>query len=342
MRFKRKLRTNEYEGSFTRPCHALGSEQTLSRGCPSSESPLEGVLPSCQPPPGCPNPSAHDVGTLTSPHTPPMAGWNSRPGNPLDMECAGVPGGVKGKRVSQPQLPSQCPHWFHEHRCSLPPSLLAAGVGGGVSALDHGAVRVSRPFHCPVPACGLPLATGCPWPHSCSASSCSSWAAAGHGSSTPHAFASPTKVRGSSGSAPAWEGWESILQGAKGWSGLGETGSPVAVTSPHSGPSGCFRAAAPSTVPEDATPVLLPLEKEVGQRMPCPGPAEHWDQRDPSAHTHCEPLLVCPGLGLNCAPLGNVPCLQLKGTLSPRTVSPASSSASHQHSASIPAQPFCF
>lgn len=36
-------------------------------------------------------------------------------------------------------------------------------------------------------------------------------------------------------------------------------------------------------------------------------------------------LLVCPGLGLNWVSLGNVPCLQLTGTLSPRKVSPASS-----------------
>lgn len=257
----------------------------------------------------------HGVGTLTSPHTPPHGRLEQLAWEPPGHGMCWSSWGVEGKRVSQPQLPSQCPHWFHEHRCSLPPSLLAAGLGGGISALDHGAVRVSRPFHCPGPACGLPLATGCPWPHSCSASSCSSWAAAGHGSSTPHAFASPTKVRGSSGSAPAWKGWESILQGAKGWSGLGQTGSPVAVavTSPHSGPSGCFRAAAPSTVPEDATPVLLPLEKEVGQRIPCPDPAEHWDQRGPSAQTHCDPLLVCPGLGLNCVPLGNVPAFSSKG-----------------------------
>lgn len=48
---------------------------------------------------------------------------------------------------------------------------------------------------CRAPQCTLPPAAGCPSSHSSSASSCSSRAAARHGSSTPRAFASPTKVR---------------------------------------------------------------------------------------------------------------------------------------------------
>lgn len=60
----------------------------------------------------------------------------------------------------------------------------------------------------------------------------------------------------------------------------------VAVTSPNSGPSECFKGAASSTVPGDAATVLLASEK-VEQGMPCPDPAEHWDQRG------CVLLLRC-------------------------------------------------
>lgn len=225
-------------------------------------------MPSCQSPPGCPNPSAPRYHTMWAcwhhPAHLPMAGWNSLPVKSLDKECAGALRGVKGQRVSQAQLlsHSQCPHWFREHSCSLPPSLLAAGVGGDILVLDHGAVRASRACHCPVSACGLHLATACPSSHSCSASSCSSWAAAGHGSSMPHAFASPTKVRGSLGFAPCLgglRGQRASCREKKDAQGLGAQAALWSwLYSPHSGPPGCFRGAASSTVPEDAVPVLLP------------------------------------------------------------------------------------
>lgn len=79
---------------------------SLSRGCPSSESPWEGwrvLLPSHQPSPGCPNPSSPRFHTMWAcwhhPTHLPWAGWNSCPVNSLGMECAGAPRGVEGERV---------------------------------------------------------------------------------------------------------------------------------------------------------------------------------------------------------------------------------------------------
>jgi len=182
----------------------------------------------------------------------------------------------------------------------------------------------------------VPLATGCPSPRSSSASSCSSQAAARHGSSMPHAFASPTRVRtprwASQGSVPCLEGLGEHpaggeQRGSRGWGEAGSSRAVMAATSPHAEPLGCFMA----TAPEDAALVLLASEQGAERRTPCPGPAQCWDQQ---GWLCSDSLWASPGVSWAAAELGSprLSCSHCNGDTEPQALLLAPSSASHQHS----------
>lgn len=208
-----------------------------------------------------------------------MAHWNSWPGNSLDMECAGAPRGWKTRG---------CP----SHSC--PPSAHTGSMSTG-SASPFSACSWRWRWH---------LGAG-PWccegeqtlPLPCA----SMWAAPGH--CLPLATLLLCLLLQQLGSSRAWKQHAPRLRltyKGKGFlgvctclGGLGEHPAgrkKVVRTWGDRQPCGCgsnlptlwalrmFQGCSSKHSPEDATPVLQPLEKGAGQRMPCPDPAEQWDQ----------------------------------------------------------------